>query len=159
MIRYLTFRKIVKVGVKLRKLKEATILGKRECLTCLLINYREVQRDSTPEIEVFHMPFERSYTINRMMKSIKQHIKYFNFRSKVQLDHPVHLPAQSIRLRAGPGGGCSCLRAERGGARRRRSRWGSAGRSAVRDPGSIEERSGQANLVKFEFFTNLSTFI
>ena len=60
MIRYLTFRKIVKVGVKLRKLKEATILGKRECLTCLLINYREVQ--------VFHMLFERSYTVETAYK-------------------------------------------------------------------------------------------
>ena len=34
------------------------------------------------------MPFEISHTKNRK-RSIKQHIKYFNIRSKIQLDHPV----------------------------------------------------------------------
>ena len=52
--------------------------------------YREVQLDLTPEIEVFHMLFERSRTKNRK-KSIKQHRKYFNFRSKVQLNHTAHI--------------------------------------------------------------------
>ena len=42
--------------------------------------YKEVQLDLTPEIEVFHMLFERCPTKNRK-RSIKQHIKYFNFRS------------------------------------------------------------------------------
>ena len=48
----------------------------------------------------------------------------------------LHLPAQSIRLRGGPGAGCSCRRAGRGGARPRPSRWGSGGRSAGRETGS-----------------------
>ena len=34
------------------------------------------------------MMFERCHTKNRT-RSIKQHIKYFNFRYKHQLDHPV----------------------------------------------------------------------
>ena len=34
------------------------------------------------------MLFESSDTKNRM-RSLKQHIKYFNFRSKIQLDNPV----------------------------------------------------------------------
>ena len=34
------------------------------------------------------MLFERCHTNNRM-RSIKEHIKYFNFRSNIQLDHPV----------------------------------------------------------------------
>ena len=58
--------------------------------------YRVVQLIFTPEIEVFYMLFERRHTENRM-RSIKQHIKYFNSRSKVQLDHPVdtyHSPSQ-----------------------------------------------------------------
>ena len=50
--------------------------------------YRVEQLDLTPEMEVFHMLFERCHTKNRK-GSIKQHIQYFNFRSKVQLDHPV----------------------------------------------------------------------
>ena len=40
--------------------------------------YREVQQDFTPEIEVFHMLFERFHTKN-IKRSLKQHIKYFNF--------------------------------------------------------------------------------
>ena len=50
--------------------------------------YRKIQLDSTPEIEVLYMPFERCDTKNRK-RSIKHHVKYFNFRSKVQLDTPV----------------------------------------------------------------------
>ena len=41
-------------------------------------------------MEVYHMLFERCHTKNGK-RSIKQHIKYFNFRGKVQLDHPVEL--------------------------------------------------------------------
>ena len=36
------------------------------------------------------MLFERCHTKNRM-RSIKQHIKYFHFLSKIQLDHPVNI--------------------------------------------------------------------
>ena len=36
---------------------------------------------------MLYMLFER-HTKNRK-RSLKQHIKYFNFRSKIQLDHPV----------------------------------------------------------------------
>ena len=54
--------------------------------------YREVQLDSTPEIEVFHMLSERCPTEDRK-RSVKQHIKYFNFRSKIQLDNPVDVLA------------------------------------------------------------------
>ena len=44
--------------------------------------------DSTPEIEVFHMLFERCHTKNRK-RSTRQHIKYFIFRCYIQLDLPV----------------------------------------------------------------------
>ena len=42
----------------------------------------------TPEIEVFHMLFEWCHPKNRKW-SIEQHTRYFNFRSKMQLDRPV----------------------------------------------------------------------
>ena len=42
----------------------------------------------TPEIEVSYILFERCHTKNRK-RCLKQHIKYFNFMSKIQLDHPV----------------------------------------------------------------------
>ena len=48
--------------------------------------YREVQLDFAPEMEVFQMLFERCHTKG----SLKQHTKYFNFRSIIQLDHPVN---------------------------------------------------------------------
>ena len=51
-------------------------------------SYRDVKLDSRPEIKVFHMLFERCHT-NTRKRSIKQHIQYFNFQSKIQLDHPV----------------------------------------------------------------------
>ena len=51
-------------------------------------HYRLVQLDLTWDIEVFYMLFERCHTKNRK-RSIKQHIKYFSFRSCVQLDHPI----------------------------------------------------------------------
>ena len=50
--------------------------------------YREVQQDCTPEIEVLYMMFERCETKNRK-RSFRQHLKYINFRSRIQLDHPV----------------------------------------------------------------------
>ena len=50
--------------------------------------YRVVQLDFTPEIEVVHMLFDRCHTKNRK-SSIKQHTEYFNFLSKILLDHPV----------------------------------------------------------------------
>ena len=53
------------------------------------IMYREVQLDFTPEMEVFYMLFERCYTENRK-RSLKHYMKYFDFRSKIQLDHPVN---------------------------------------------------------------------
>ena len=44
----------------------------------------------TPEIEVFFMLLEICHTKNRK-RDLKQHIRYFNLRSKIQiqLDHPV----------------------------------------------------------------------
>ena len=54
---------------------------------------REVQLDVSPEIEVFHMLFEICRIKNRK-RSIKQHIKYFNFLSEIQLDHPVHMTSE-----------------------------------------------------------------
>ena len=51
-------------------------------------HYREVQLDFTPEMEVFYVLFERCHTKNGK-RYLKQHLKYFNFRSKIQLDHPV----------------------------------------------------------------------
>ena len=45
-----------------------------------------------PEIEVFHRVFERCNCKNKKI-SIKQHIKYFNFRSIIPLDHPVVVDA------------------------------------------------------------------
>ena len=49
---------------------------------------RVVQLDSTQEIEVFCMIFDRTLPYITMT-SIKQHKEYFNFRSKIQLYHPV----------------------------------------------------------------------
>ena len=48
---------------------------------------REVKLGLTPETEAFHMLLERCRTKNRK-SSIKQHIKSFNFQSRVLLDHP-----------------------------------------------------------------------
>ena len=47
--------------------------------------YNDVQLDLTSETEVFHMLIGRCHTRNRK-RSIKQHLIYFNFRSKFQLD-------------------------------------------------------------------------
>ena len=60
--------------------------------------YREVQLDFTPEIEALFMLFERCHTKDRK-RSLKQHIRYFNFRNKIHLDHPVFFPpGNAIRL-------------------------------------------------------------
>ena len=51
----------------------------------------EVQLDFTPEIEKCYMLFKRCLIRNverDLSKPIKN--KYFNFRSKIQLDRPVH---------------------------------------------------------------------
>ena len=53
--------------------------------------YRMFQLDFTQEMEVFYMMFQRYNTKNRKI-SFKQRIQYFNFRSKIQLNHPVHGP-------------------------------------------------------------------
>ena len=50
--------------------------------------YRDVQLDFTPEIKVFHMMYEGCHTKNRTI-SLKLHINYFNFGSKIELDHPL----------------------------------------------------------------------
>ena len=54
----------------------------------LVTYYRDVQLDFTSEIKVLYMLFERCHSRNRNI-SIKQCIKYFNIRSKIQLNHPV----------------------------------------------------------------------
>ena len=50
-----------------------------ECRTSI---YREVQLDLTPEIKVYHILFNRGHTKNTK-RSIRQHLKYFNFWSSV----------------------------------------------------------------------------
>ena len=40
--------------------------------------------------------FERWHTKNRK-RDLKQHIKYFNFRSKILLDHPIKSYALDVR--------------------------------------------------------------
>ena len=59
--------------------------------------YSEVQLDSIPEIKVFHMLVKRCHTKNRK-GSIKQHKNYFNFRSKIQLDHSVQSWSKIVML-------------------------------------------------------------
>ena len=58
----------------------------------------EVQPDFTPEIEVFFMLFERCHTKILKIKtgSLKQFLKYFNFWSKIQLEHPVRVKEQEV---------------------------------------------------------------
>ena len=55
----------------------------------MLALYRAVQVDSTPEIEVLHTMFEICHPKKRK-RDLKQHIKYFNFRSTIILDHYVY---------------------------------------------------------------------
>ena len=55
--------------------------------------YREVQLDFTPEIEVLHIYYTsclRDVVIKNREISLKQYMKYLNFRSKIQLDHLEH---------------------------------------------------------------------
>ena len=59
----------------------------------LFLLYRVVQLNFTPE--VFYMMFEISLSIFSMT-SLKQRIKYFYFRSKIQLDLPVLYPPAII---------------------------------------------------------------
>ena len=61
--------------------------------------YMEVQLDFTPgmEVHVLYMLLERFHTKNRK-RLLQQHLKYFNFRSKIQLDHPVHVLHPLVRL-------------------------------------------------------------
>ena len=64
------------------------VVGKlRERVEHLIQVYSEVQLDSTPEMEVLYMMFDRCHTKDRK-RSLAQHLKYFNLRSKIQLDHP-----------------------------------------------------------------------
>ena len=75
--------------------------------------YREVQLDYTPEIDVPHKQFDRCHARNRKI-SLKQPIKYFSFRSKIRLGHPVQkqllcvptrrLPLQSADVSRGVDG-------------------------------------------------------
>ena len=44
--------------------------------------------DFTSDMEVLYVLFKKCPTKNRKI-SLKQHIKYFNFRNTIQLDHPV----------------------------------------------------------------------
>ena len=51
--------------------------------------FKEVNLDSSPEIEVFYMLFERCCSKN-VKGSIKQYTEYFDFRCKIHFDHPVN---------------------------------------------------------------------
>ena len=51
--------------------------------------FRVVQLNFSPEIQVFYMRFERALSIFSIA-SLKQHIYYFNFWCKIQLDLPVY---------------------------------------------------------------------
>ena len=45
--------------------------------------YREVKLDFTPETGVFYMLFERCHSEKNRKRSLKQDMKYFDFRSKI----------------------------------------------------------------------------
>ena len=51
-------------------------------------HYRVVQLDFTQEIKISHMLFDR-YHCKHRGSSVKQHMKYYNFLCKIQLDYPV----------------------------------------------------------------------
>ena len=59
-----------------------------DCEQSYLDIYRVVQLDFTLEIEVFYMLYKRSLS-SFSLTSLKQHMEYFNFRCKIQLDLPV----------------------------------------------------------------------
>ena len=50
----------------------------------VLVSYKVVQLNLTPEIEVFYMLFDRSLSIFSIT-SLKHHMEYFNFQCKIQL--------------------------------------------------------------------------
>ena len=56
--------------------------------TYLFLFYRVVQLNFTPEVQVLYMLLE-SFSSIFSMTYLKQHIKYFLFRRKIQLDLPV----------------------------------------------------------------------
>ena len=63
----------------------------RSCRTPLYdlkVMYRVVQLNFTPGIELFYMLFDISLSIF-CVASLKQHVEYFHFRCKIQLDFPV----------------------------------------------------------------------
>ena len=64
------------------------VVGKlRERVEHLIQVYSEVQLDSTPEMEVLYMMFDRCHTKDRK-RSLKRHTKYFNFRFKNSVGTP-----------------------------------------------------------------------
>ena len=74
---------------------EVSALGRAEVyLGKSNLIYRVVQLIFTPLYLVFYMLFERDFSIFSIT-SLKQRIKYFNFWSKVQLNH--HVLALSSR--------------------------------------------------------------
>ena len=52
-------------------------------------NYRVVQLNFTLVIGVFCMLFDITFYFT--ITSVKKYIEYFNFRCKIQLDHPVQV--------------------------------------------------------------------
>ena len=70
-------------------------------VTLTLLQYRVVQLNFTPEIEVFYMMFETSLSIFSMT-SLKQHteyVLYLHFRCKIQLDPLCTLTLSHHRVR------------------------------------------------------------
>ena len=62
-------------------------IGEYECMV--------VQLDFTPDIEVLCIMFQRYLYIFTAI-STTQHVEYFNFRCRIQLDHPVHAKLTAI---------------------------------------------------------------
>ena len=56
----------------------------------LLLQYRVLQMNFTPEIEVFYRLFDRYLSIFSMT-SLKQHMHYFHILCKIQMDLPVRI--------------------------------------------------------------------
>ena len=56
----------------------------------VLVSYKVVQLNLTPEIEVFYMLFDRSHSISYII-FLKQHMEYFNFRCLILLELPESL--------------------------------------------------------------------
>ena len=86
--------------------------------------FRVVQPNFTPEIEVFYMLFERYLSIFSMT-SLKQHVGYFHFRYKIQLD----LPVQTLAVGTAPSSTRKGCRRARWKAR---SRWRSDTRASCK---------------------------